>query len=262
MLEYMNEPPSKKALKEYFVDANRERFSPDTLNCVAHLILSIEIPGDVMHIALEFLVGKFSASRGNGGFVTPKDRMYKPVSIRRSDAVRQDDFGEVVFSNRFKVFQEAWRQRSPVVCEDVQNSPLLQDSRKKFEAISSQSMLMQRLTLGGDPVGIACVDFTHEQHAWSDEEIRFMETFCETFLGPLAGISHYWHHPRKFQPVKKPTSSELAAIRLAANGMSYKRIARELGKSVRTIENQLRNARCTLDAANQAELISKCQMWL
>lgn len=262
MLQYMNEPPSKKALKEYFIDANRERFSPDILNCVAHLILSIEIPEDVMNIALEFLVGKFSASRANGGFVTPKDRLYKPASIRCGEDQRQTDFGGVVFSNQLKVFQKAWTQHAPVVCEDVKNSPLLQDSRKKFEAISSQSILMQRLTFGGDPVGIACVDFTHERHAWTAEEIRIMESFCDTFLGPLAGISRYWHSPKKFQPVKKPTPSELAAIRLAANGKSYKQIARELGKSVRTIENQLRNARCTLDAANQAELISKCEMWL
>lgn len=262
MLKYMNEPPSKKAMKEYFIDANRERFSPDTLNCVAHLILSIEIPDEVMNIALDFLVGKFSASRANGGFVAPQDRVYNPASIRCSNDLRQGDFGGVVFSNQLKVFKKTWKQSAAVVCEDIHSSPLLADSRKKFEGIQSQSILMQRLTLEGHPVGIACVDFTHKPHAWTAVEISFMESFCEVFLGPLAGISRYWHDPKKYQTVKKPTHSELAAIRLAAKGNSYKQIASELGKSVRTIENQLRNARDTLDAANQAELISKCEMWL
>lgn len=262
MLQYTAEPPSKKALKEHFIDANRERFSQDTLNCVAHLILSIEIPEEVMKIGLDFLVAKFSASRANGGFMTPKDKLYQPVAIRCREPQSPADFGGVTFSNTLKVFQQAWKHNAPVACEDIPNSPLLGDSRDKFMAISSRSILMQRLTVSGEPVGMACIDFTNEPHAWSSEEISFMASFCDTFLGPLVGISRYWHSPRKFQPAKKPSKSELEAIRLAASGMSYKQIARELGKSVRTIENQLKSARCAVGASNQVELIRKCQMWL
>jgi DNA-binding CsgD family transcriptional regulator len=144
----------------------------------------------------------------------------------------------------------------------VHSNPLLYDSRKKFESIQSKSILFQRLVWDKNPVGMACIDFTHEHHVWTTSEIEFMGVFCETFLGPLLGISHFWHDPKKYQLIKKPTQSELMAIKLAAKGMSYKQIANELGKSVRTIENQLRSARDTLNAANQAELITKCEIWL
>jgi DNA-binding CsgD family transcriptional regulator len=91
---------------------------------------------------------------------------------------------------------------------------------------------------------------------------RGVSDFCETFLGPLIGISRRWHEASRYQIVKKPTKAELKAIELAANELSYKQIAHELGKSIRTIENQLRSARETLNAVNQAELIRKCEIWL
>jgi len=149
-----------------------------------------------------------------------------------------------------------------VVCDNVRDNPLLRDSRRKFESIQSKSILFQRLTLDHDPVGLTCVDFTHEAHVWTPAEVRFMGDFCGTFLGPLIGISRRWHLSSRDQIINKPTRAELMAIKLAAQGLSYKQIANELGKSVRTIENQLRNAREALNASNQAELINKCSIWL
>jgi len=121
---------------------------------------------------------------------------------------------------------------------------------------------MQRLVWNKDPIGISCVDHTFKEHVWNDAEVNFMQQFCTEFFAPLAGISNYWHNPTMHQMFKKPSESELVAIRLAAEGLSYKKIAQELNKSVRTIENQLRNARLRLNANNQAELIKKCDPWL
>jgi hypothetical protein len=262
MLDYQLEPPSKKLLKRHFIDSNRDAFPQDTLNCVAHLILAIEDPREMMAIALEFIVQKLSACRADIGFLGPHDPLYNPASIYYNKANDPPDYNGVVFSNQIGVFQKTWRQRAPVVCDNVRNHPMLRDSRRKFESIQSKSILFQRLTLDRMPVGLTCVDFTHEAHVWTLAEVRFMEDFCETFLGPLMGISQRWHEAGRHQIIKKPTKSELMAIRLAAKGLSYKQIADELGKSVRTIENQLRSAREALNAANQAELISKCDIWL
>ncbi len=260
--KFLSEPPLKKDLKEYFIEANRGIFPSDTLNCVAHLILYIDTPDEITNIALDYLVQKLSADRANLGFVAPCDKYYKSASIRNNHIFTTKNNEEFVFSNQSKVFQKALRQPSAVVCNDVHESNLLCDSRVNFESIKSLSMLMQRLTMNGKPVGLVCVDFTNHQHEWNTEEIIFMESFCETFLGPILGISQHWHKPHKFQPHKKPSSCELAAIRLAAKGLSYKRISYDLGKSIRTIENQLRNARNNLEATNLTELISKCEIWL
>lgn len=262
LFNYKNEPPSKRVLKQHFIDANKGVFPQDTLNCVAHLILSIESPDEMMSVALAFIVKKFEACRADIGFVRPQDSIYKPASIYFNASTDPLDCTGTVYSNQDRVFQKTWHQRLPVTCDNVHSNPLLYDSRKKFESIQSKSILFQRLVWDKNPVGMACIDFTHEHHVWTPSEIEFMGVFCETFLGPLLGISHFWHDPKKYQLIKKPTQSELMAIKLAAKGMSYKQIANELGKSVRTIENQLRSARDTLNAANQAELITKCEIWL
>lgn len=261
MLNYIEAPPSKQMLKQHFLDANRSAFSQDILNCAAHLILTIENPHEMTEIALEFIVNKLSACRADIGFLSPSDRIYNPVSIYYNPQLESPNFNGVTFSNQVKVFQKAWRQPTTVVCDNIENNPLLLDSRIKFESIQSKSILFKRLTLNKTPVGLTCVDFTYE-HVWSPAEIEFMGNFCETFVGPLIGISQYWHTAKRYQIIRKPTRSELMAVKLAANGLSYKQIAYELGKSVRTIENQLRSARSAMDAANQAELIKKCEIWL
>ena len=257
-----NTPSSKRVLKQHFLDANKGLFPQDTLNCVAHLILAIEDPDEMMSIALEFVVKKLEACRADIGFLKPQDPLYKPASIYYNVSSEPSNYTGTVFSNQHNVFQKTWRQRLPVTCDNVGLNPLLEDSRKKFESIDSKSILFQRLVWDKKLIGLACIDFTHDYHLWSPSEINFMASFCENFLGPLLGISLYWNNPERYQLIKRPTEAEMMAIKLAAKGLSYKQIANELGKSVRTIENQLRNARGTLNAANQAELITKCEIWL
>lgn len=261
-MNFTERPPSIKELRQHFIDRRQAQFSTQTLNCVARQILSIEEPDEVMRIGLEFLVAELSASRADGGFGTPKDKVYRPSAVCCRSHETSDDFRDVQFSNTVKVFQEAWKCDAPVVCNDVSNSPLLVDSREQFQSIKSRAVLMQRLSIGGRPFGMACVDVTHAQQPWSKDQIRLMSDFCITFLGPLVGISRRWHGHDQSQVMQRPSQSELEVIRCAALGMSYKQIATELGKSVRTVENQLRSARNRLDAANQAELIRKCEIWV
>ena len=150
MLDYQLEPPSKKLLKQHFIDSNRDAFPQDTLNCVAHLILAIEEPREMMAIALEFIVQKLSACRADIGFLGPHDPVYNPDSIYYNKSSDPPDYSGVVFSNQISVFQRTWRQRAPVVCDNVENNPMLRDSRRKFESIQSKSILFQRLTLKPD----------------------------------------------------------------------------------------------------------------
>ncbi|NQZ53005.1 MAG: hypothetical protein HRT93_02005 [Piscirickettsiaceae bacterium] len=262
MFDYISEPPSQKALKQYFIDKNIQSFPSDTINCVAYMILTIDNPDEMMNIALSHIVDKFSACRADMGFSTPTDKLYEPTFVHHSQYSQPPDCTNVSYSNQDPVFQKTWRQRTPVVCTSIHDDKIMADSRATFEAIQSESVLFQRLSLDKKTVGLTCVDFTNEQHVWLPEEIAFMSSFCETFFGPLAGISQYWHGAKSKQIIKRPSRAELAAISLSAKGMSYKQIAYELGKSTRTIENQLRNAREALNAVNQIDLIKKCTFWL
>ena len=261
-MNFKHEPPSTKALKQHFIDGNCAS-APDTmLDCVAHMILSIENPTETVRIALTYMGGYLSTCRADAGFASPTDREYTPLAEYCSKKTKPPSVAEFIISNQHDVMQRVWRSRTPVKYESVATNPLLKDVRDILQAIHSKSMMLQRLVWNKEPIGITCVDHTLREHEWKDSEVTFMHQFCTEFFAPLAGISNYWHNPTMHQMFKKPSDSELSAIRLAAEGMSYKQIADQLNKSVRTIENQLRNARLRLNASNQAELIKKCEPWL
>ena len=261
-VNFKEEPPSTKALKQYFIDGYYQTYSNHMLDCVAHMIIAIENPKDTVHIGLSYIGNHLSACRADAGFATPTDSTYTPISEYCNEESKPPSVSSLILSNQHEVMQRVWRSRAPVKYEKVSSNPLLEDVQDILSSIQSKSMLMQRLVWDKDPIGISCVDHTLKEHEWDDEEVNFMHQFCTQFFAPLAGISNYWHNPTMHQMFKKPSDSELSAIRLSAEGLSYKRIAAELNKSVRTIENQLRNARLRLNAANQAELIKKCEPWL
>ena len=261
-MNFKQEPPSTKALKQHFMDGNYQTITDSMLDCVAHMILAIENPTETVRIALSYLGSHLDTCRADAGFAVPTDREYTPLAEYCSLDSKPPSVADFVISNQHEVMQRVWRSRTPVKYEFVATNPKLIEVRDILDAINSKSMMLQRLVWDKEPIGITCVDHTLKEHEWDEAEVDFMHQFCTKFFAPLAGISNYWHNPTMHQMFKKPSESELNAIRLAAEGLSYKKIAEELNKSVRTIENQLRNARSRLNAANQAELIKKCEPWL
>lgn len=256
-------PPSRKHLKEIFLDPVRTEIPKDQLNCVAHMILVFDDPVETATVALDYLTSKVGNCRSDLGFAMPNDAVYAPATVSYNSASAPLRCDDAVYSNQAYVLRRSWSQDAPVACDEVASHPYLADNRSEFVGIGSKSILFQRLTFTRLPVGMICLDFTHDTHHWSDAEKNLVAGFSRDFLGPLAGISHYWS-TRAAEPggVRKPSAAELDAIRLAAAGLSYAEIGEQLGKSARTIENQLRSARIALLACNRAELVSKCEMWL
>lgn len=118
-------------------------------------------------------------------------------------------------------------------------------------------MVVCRLEYNDHLIGLICLDHTLQHHEWQAKELALVADFCRRFLGPLL---YYSGQLQKASPDSHSqsgifTQAELEAVRLAAQGLSYGEIAHVLGKSVRTIDNQLRNARFKVGARNQVELI-------
>lgn len=256
-----NQPPSIQDLKQQFIEFN-DSCDHRMLNCAAHMIINIESPKHVVQIGLEFLVSELSTCRADAGFATPQHDSYTPIAEFRNSLRNPLSIIGLNLPNQHPAMQSVWKSSTPVVINDVTTDENLFDLKKAFLEVGCKSMLLMKLLWEQQPIGIACIDYTNETHKWNDREISFMNSFCSTFLGPLAGISNYWFNPKMHTMFSKPTDSELAAIRLAANGLTYKQIADKLGKSTRTIENQFRNARSRLNAKNQIDLVKKCQHWL
>lgn len=255
------QPPSIQDLKQQFIEFNHS-CDHRMLNCAAHMIINIESPKHVVQIGLQFLVNELSTCRADAGFATPKHDSYTPIAEFRNLSRQPLSIIGLQLPNQHEAMQSIWRSSSPVAINDVASNDNLSDLRNIFLDVGCKSMLLMKLLWEQNPIGIACIDYTTNIHEWNEYEISFMNSFCSTFLGPLAGISNYWFNPKMHTMFSKPTDSELAAIRLAANGLTYKQIADKLGKSTRTIENQFRNARNRLNAKNQIDLVKKCQHWL
>lgn len=262
MSDFKDSLPNTRTLKEFFIDRNLDSAPRDMLDSVARMIISIENPAETVKIALGYMVDKLGVCRADAGFASPTDIEYTPITEYLNEATCPPSLIGFVMSNQHEVMQRVWGESSPVRYENVPTNPKLEGLRDILLPIQSKSMLMQRLMWNTQPIGISCVDHTRKQHEWSDTEVEFMNHFCNVFFAPLAGISNYWHNPTLHQMFKKPSESELEAVRLAARGLSYKQIASELNKSIRTIDNQLRNARLRLNASNQVDLIHKCAPWL
>jgi DNA-binding CsgD family transcriptional regulator len=226
------------------------------------MILVIDDPKQLVQVGLEFLVTELSVCRADAGFATPTHQHYTPITEFRNQLTNPLSITGLLLPNQHKAMQKVWQTSSPIAINDVSSYESLKELKDVFLNTGCKSMLLQKLVWDGEPIGIACIDHTVEQHIWNEYEINFMHTFCSTFLGPLAGISNYWFNPKLHSMFSKPTESELIAIRLAAKGLTYKQIADQLNKSTRTIENQFRNARNRLNARNQIDLVKKCEHWI
>lgn len=263
MRHFLATPPSRKHLKEAFLDPFRPELPKDQLNCIAHMILVFDDPAEVAAIALGYLIDRLGVCRADLGFAKPSDTNYAPFIVSYNSVSAPVQCDNAIYSNKASVFRRSWSQDAPVACDEVASHPYLEDNRAEFLGIESKSILFQRLTLDRSPVGMMCLDFTRDIHRWSDTEKDLVASFSRDVLGPLIGISRHWN-ARRPEPgaVCKPSEAEMCAIRLAAAGLTYAQIGEQLGKSARTIENQLRSARMSLQACNRAELVSKCEMWL
>lgn len=162
MQDLIEEPPSRKRLKQVFLDSRRRDHPSDVLNCAAHLILAIDDPDELASVALDYLVGKLGVCRADLGFPAPTDAFYAPVAVCYSPVSDPPRCDGVAYRNQAEVFRRTWRQGAPVACDDVASHSLLADCREEFEAIDSRSIMFQRLTFARRPVGMMCLDFTHD----------------------------------------------------------------------------------------------------
>ena len=92
MSNFKEEPPSTRRLKQYFIDGNYQTFPGDMLDCVAHMILAIENPREIVRIALSYMCNHLSVCRADAGFATPTDIEYTPLSEYCSEITQPPSF--------------------------------------------------------------------------------------------------------------------------------------------------------------------------
>lgn len=247
-----------KQLRARFLDAQVSAVPPATLNAAAHMLFELDRVDRVIDVGLGHLAEALQVGRIDISFGQPQDQEL----IAHGQVCRGGEWPSLVgtrLPNRHEVFQRVWRRANPVAFDDVADNESLGSLKAAFLSTGARAMLAQSLRGPDGVYAIVCADDMEAGRVWSTGDRATLGRFVHTFLGPILALSRELAAPRSGD---KPSAAELDAIRLAAQGRSYKAIAGELGKSVRTVEFQLRSARRKTGAANQAELVRRCQPWL
>ena len=245
-----------RSLKREFIDKRLRTHEGAVLDAVAHMLWEFDSAHSMLRVATRFAAQHLGACRADFGFGLASAAIYKPEVEWLDQSVEAPSMSLVELPNRDEVVQRVWRSATPVAYEDCYKQANVASLREGFRATRLRSMIARRLEHQGQAFGILCIDQTTHPRRWKDRDYDFVESFCAEFLAPLLVLAN------QAAGGQRPTAAELDAIRLAAQGLSYKQIAARLNKSVRTVEHQLRNARQRLNAANQADLVLKCQRWL
>jgi DNA-binding CsgD family transcriptional regulator len=239
-------------LRRRLIDGQRGASPASMLDCAAHMLLYADDPAAAQRIGMQHLLERFEATRIDLGFGSPGSDEYIASSfVRREDCDAPSPVG-VRLPNRDQGIQVVWRSDRPVFL-DIERDPLLARMRHMIrDHFRTRTKLARRLEYNGELFGIVCVDQTVERRAWSDSDHQYLDRFVRQFLAPV--LYECRKHGATL-PSGILTETEKAVVRLAVAGLTYTDIARRLGKSPNTVDNQLRRIRAKLGVHNQVELV-------
>lgn len=243
-------------LRRDLIDGQQADAPPSMLDCGAHMLLFLDQPVMVQRIALRHLRYRLRAARTDIGLGSPDEEFHKVGTVEIDG-----DAGQVenhVVPNRHPAVQVVWRSKEPVYL-DIARDPIIGSLRAKTLERGTRSKLACRLEHRNRIFGMVCVDASEEHRDWDRSERQYLEEFTRRFLSPILSTSLA---PQVDGVCSLLTTTEISVARLVAAGMSYKEVAKQLGKSPNTVDNQLRKIRSKLQVTNRVELANACAAWL
>lgn len=254
---------AQRRLRLDLLDRPAIRWRP-ARDLAAHLLLHLDEPESCWRFAAGWLREAFDADRVDCGFGRPEDAHYHP----QAEALRHDRAVPSVIGLAVDAtdcgLQAAWHAHGVVVLRDVAQERLLGHRLRATLVRLGTSVKMAAPILGGaDPIGMVCVDWMDACDPARDERWAHFEEVATGVLGPVMsasqrvarGTAHDALHDGAPDLLGRLTPAERTVARLAADGLSYKEIARRLGRSFSTVDHQLRSARNKLGARSTARLV-------
>jgi DNA-binding CsgD family transcriptional regulator len=243
--------PTLQELRKRILDVEARSAPAAMLDCAAHMLLYADDLARVEHIGMRHLLDRFDATRIDLGFGTPHSTTYMASAFERREGCDVPNPEGIALPNRDRGIQIVWEVGRPVYI-DIEREPALARMRHTIrETFRTKAKIARRLEYGGNLFGIICVDDTEEARRWEERDHAYLDRFVVSFLAPIL------YESRAMQTVSSGplTDAERAVVRLATLGLTYKEIARRLGKSPNTVDNQLRRIRAKLGVHNQVELV-------
>ncbi len=237
----------------------------------AQLLLYLDDPQACWRISTEWLRETLDADRvdgGYGGFVGPGGRCRDYVVV--AEAQRTVSMLPTALGRRFDGTSPGltylWEEPGVVPIADVtQERSLPAEMRGTLLSMGTAAKLALPLRDGSVPIGLICADWHSQAPRWASEACNELPWLASQVLGPLLKSAAQLTTPDELpEPTSLPmalpllrdlTPSELKVARLAATGLTYKEIARQLDRSLSTVDHHLRSIRDKLGMRSTSRLV-------
>lgn len=258
----------------------------------AQLLLYLDDDQACWRLTAQWLRDTLDADRvdgGYGGFLgrNGEGRSYVVMAEARRSSMGLPSVLGIRFDAADPSIRAVWGDPGVSPIEDVSQARSFSEGmRCALQALGTSAKLAMPLRDGSRPVGLLCADWHRRAPSWSGQMCEQMSTLARQVLGPVFAASERIMHERAIgaestagQPAGEgwdlvlPQPAQLGArelpaddlslltpaerkvARLVACGMSYKEVARQLDRSLSTIDHQLRSIREKLGARSTARLV-------
>jgi DNA-binding CsgD family transcriptional regulator len=228
----------------------------------ARMLLNLDDPLAGLQVAGEWLLEIVGADRVDAGFGTPRAPVYRPhIEVRRAGIDAPSILGTSMDA-RGTGIALVWNARHPVAFNDVAHDARLSDTlRESLFKSGTRRKLAVALRDGETSVGLLCADRVSHGGPWCSNECIHLGNVANWVIGPILAASLRLSargadaDSTDPQTCARLTPAEARVAQLVIDGYSYKEIARHLGRSLSTIDHQLRSIRAKLGVSSTAKLI-------
>ena len=253
----------------------------------AQLLLYLDDPQACWRITTEWLRDILDADRVDGGFggyvgATGRPRDYVVMAESQRPSMALPSVLGLRFDAANPGIRAVWSDVGAAAIADVsQERSFTEDLRGTLLLAGTAAKLAVPVRDGARPIGLICADWHQETPRWKAEVCNELGGLAQGALGPLLAAAAQLALERRERDLPAPgsgheapnvgppsaksgrianelavlTSAELKVARLVAIGLSYKEVARQLDRSLSTVDHQLRSIRDKLGVRSTAKLI-------
>lgn len=227
----------------------------------AHLLLSLEDPDSCWKTSVNWLQDHFDVDRVDGGLCGGASGWYVlgSAQARRRDVLVPSVKG-IQIPLTSAVLCSLAGTRAPTVFEDINQASIMGEQlRSELIRVGTRVKIASSLHYEKTTFGLVCMDRVHRSDRLTSTLYDRFQLVTATILSQILGASLYLErsHDRVIGPdvEERLTPAERKVLLLMVKGSGYKAIAKQLGRSVHTVDHQLRSIRAKLKVRTNLQLI-------
>ncbi len=269
---------AQRRLRVELLDRPSIRHKP-ARDLAAHMLLSIDDLPSCWNIATEWLQSQLGCHRVDAGFGAPQAKEYYPsFAEAKNSNYDVPSFGGSAVYNQDPVMQAMWLDERPIIFADIrQDRRVTHRLRQRMSGAKTKSKFGAALRGRHGSYGLICADWTEHLAPRKSVILDCFELSVADVLSPIISLakeiaeqdcSNCNSYQKDVDHQKRYTANsatysewmltvaETEVVKLVAQGLSYKEIARIRGRSFSTVDHQLRSIRKKAGVSNTSALIS------